>query len=145
MPPINTNLSTITIKLNNILITGCYARPYLNMSNIDLDTIFNQGSQIMVIGDLNCKHITWNNNVNNKNGTLLNKYLIDNNLQILYTQKPTLIPYNNTTPSYIDVVLNKNITDLPDPQTLDELSSDHLPVLIKWKADVQTEQKHTKT
>ena len=139
MPEINTQITQLTIKLNSTLISGCYAKPYLPMNKSDLDNIFAQGNKIVVIGDLNCRHVTWNNDNNNKNGLLLHDYIIDNNLQLLYTSTPTHYPYNNTTPTYIDIVLNKNVLDLPDPLVLDELSSDHRPLLLKWRADVRTE------
>ena len=91
------------------------------------------------MGDLNAKHSLWRNRKNNRNGHLLREYAAENDIQILHTATPTHYPVSGMTPSYLDLALNKNILDLPGLIVLDELSSDHMPLLLNWETDLRKE------
>lgn len=144
LPQTNSLIEHISIKLlNGIILSGGYARPNLRMNDIDFHEIFNLGQQVMLLGDLNARHRLWKNIHNNRNGHLVHDYATNNNIQLLTTTTPTHYPMNNMTPSYIDIILNKNILNLPDIQVLDELSSDHRPLLLDWKVDAGAESGQT--
>ena len=141
---INTQIEQISIKLRNgVVISGCYAKPRLSINNNDFDVIFNQSRQVLALGDFNARHTAWRNHVNNRNGHFLHDYAIANNIQVLETPQPSHHPSNNTRPTFIDLVLNKNILNLPDPLILDKLPSDHLPLLLNWNVNVEKEQAPT--
>lgn len=91
----------------------------------------NVGNKVLLIGDLNAKHLTWNCNRNNKRGKILFNYTQQNNCSILFPDEPTHYPYNGTTPTIIDIVVNKNINYTSDVQVLHELCSDHNPIIIE--------------
>lgn len=141
LPSVNSNIENIAIKLNNnVIINSSYARPYLRMHENDLNVIFNQGQQNIIFGDLNARHAMWHNRRNNRNGHLLCDYATEHNIQIISPNTPTHYPMNGMTPSYIDLALNKNVLNFPEPLVLDELSSDHQPLLFEWKTSIEEEK-----
>lgn len=94
----------------------------------DLDTLTSVGDKVLIVGDFTARHRTWNNHINNKNGLTLYDYATNNNLIIQYTKDPTHYPQNNMTPTCIDILLNKNVSNITTPISLPVLSSDHNPV-----------------
>lgn len=136
----NSRIENISVQLiNGVIITACYARPTLRLLEQDLEEIFQQGTKIVAMGDLNARHRLWRNRTNNTRGTLVRDYATINDIQILTTNTPTHYPQNNYTPSYIDIILNKNVHNLPDPTTINELPSDHLPVVLDWQTTIDRE------
>lgn len=133
-----TSIEHVAISLNNnTMIVGTYAPPWLNMTINDLSPFFTTNSRCLLLGDLNAKHTHWNNHINNRNGHILHEYLQDNaNLQLLYTDEPTHHPLDqNSMPSYIDIGINKGLTNLTELRTETALNSDHLPVQITLDDD----------
>ena len=98
----------------------------------DLDSLFNQATRVMALGDFNAKHTSWLNVRNNTNGETIHDYTTNNAIQILGTPTPTYHRANSQSFSYIDIILNKNITNLQDPTTVSEQSSGHDPVIVNW-------------
>lgn len=121
------------IKLeNNILIISLYVPKKLIKS--DLDIIFNLNSKIIAAGDYNAKHKSWNCFRNNANGTTLFNYVERKTLTIEAPNDFTLFPFNSKAkPSIVDLTLLKNITNHNTTQVLNELDSDHKPVLFSLK------------
>ena len=141
---VNCVIENIPIKLaNGVIIVGCYAPPNVRLSNATLDTLLGQGNRTLLIGDFNCRHTTWNNFTSNRNGRLLYNYINDGNVQLLCPGTHTHFPYNGTRSSCIDFVLNKNVNNFPEPYVLEELSSDHLPVICEWHTGKLEESKQT--
>lgn len=125
------NLETISFKVEKTIITAAYNPPNNQLSVADLDAIFNQGETVWLIGDLNSKHILWNNNTNNVNGNTLKNYIDNNALHIAFTDSPTHYPTNGTTPSTIDILVTKNTNYVINLQQYCCLDSDHNPVYAK--------------
>ena len=81
-------------------------------------------------GDLNARHTSWFNARSNRNGHTVHDYAHNENIAVLSPDTPTHFPYNNSTPSIIDIVLNKNHPSTILPMSLPLLSSDHNPVIF---------------
>lgn len=47
------------------------------------------------------------------------------------------------TPTYIDIILNKNVSEITEPESIAELNSDHNPIVFQIKN--QTKENSTKT
>ncbi|CAK9813136.1 Probable RNA-directed DNA polymerase from transposon BS [Anthophora plagiata] len=126
-----TVIENVCIKLaNNIHIVAAYNRPIVNITNKDIDTLLNVASKVLLIGDLNCRHNAWKCHINNRNGQTLYNYCQHNNCSILYPDEATHYPENGSTPTTIDLAINKNVISITGPQVLHELVSDHKPILF---------------
>ena len=116
---------------NNLHIIAVYNPPINKFCAKDLETLTGIGSKVLIIGDFNARHTTWGNDINNTNGRTLYKYITDSNLIVQHTNEPTHFPTNGMSPSYIDLVVNKNVSNITDPRTVTDLPSDHSPVLFE--------------
>ncbi|RZC36353.1 Exo endo phos 2 domain containing protein [Asbolus verrucosus] len=70
------------------------------------------------------KHVTWGCNRNNTKGNTLYKFTNTQDFHLHHTNTPTHYLPNNITPTTIDLVLTKNITDISLPISSPQLSSD---------------------
>jgi len=110
-------------------MVSAYLPPTTNLQPADLDAIFSTQDAVILAGDLNCKHPSWNNVTRNKNGNSLLSYCLNNNISINYPDQPTHFPYNSF-PSVLDIALSQRCT-ISKPLTLLALSSDHDPIVFK--------------
>lgn len=131
-------------------IIAAYNSPHNNFSRSDLDTLTNAGNKVIVAGDLNSKHQSWNCARSNRNGTTLYAYQTDNDITIHHSTTHTHFPTNNMTPTTIDIVLTKNVNNITPIKSLSELSSDHNPILFSLASRIAaprykkiTSYKHT--
>lgn len=121
-----TNLETLAIKLADAsVLISVYNSPSNNFAELDIKKLINLGTKLIILGDFNARHKNWNCNTNNRNGITLNNVVLKNNVALLQTESPTHFPPNNTSPSYLDLVLVKNVKHISQPTTLCELDSDH--------------------
>ena len=131
LPPINTAIEQVSVKLwNGVVVAGCYAPPNLTITDNHLTNIFRQGNKVLALGDFNSRHTSWKNATNNPDAIKVYDYASDNDIQILGTPTPTHYGRQGTNPSYIDIGLNKNITNIQELQVHSELSSDHNPTYL---------------
>lgn len=93
----------------------------------------------MLVGDLNARHTHWRNNRNNRRGNTLFDYVQHNFLELISTDTPSHFPANNMRPTYIDLFVNKHLRNLSAPLPVDELSSDHIPIILKWQTNLTYE------
>ncbi|CAD6221967.1 GSCOCG00011676001-RA-CDS, partial [Cotesia congregata] len=141
---VTSTIECIIIKLaSNIFITAAYNSPANNFTTQDLNSILGIGNKVLLIGDLNARHITWNNHVNNRRGLTLFDYTLTNNCSIIFPDEPTHYPTNNSTPTTIDIAVNKNVNNVSDLQVLHELNSDHTPVVLKLGSQKRNSAKKT--
>lgn len=142
--PANTSIEYLAITLaNDTVIVNVYNSPRNIFSQQDLTTLLSH-RRTLVAGDFNARHITWNCHLNNANGNTLARYLENQNESyILYPDDPTHFPENNSTPTTIDLILNKNVPHISHPLSLPELDSDHNPILfsITHNSPIPTLQK----
>jgi len=54
-----------------LLFVAAYLPPTSALSPMDLDHIFSQNGSVIIVGYLNCKHVSWNNASVNRNGRAL--------------------------------------------------------------------------
>lgn len=115
-------------------MVAVYNQPRNNFVADDLHRLSRLGNKVLIMGDLNARHQTWNNHINHTNGIIMNNHTngrtlynfsLNNNLIIQHTKQPTHFPGNGMTPTYIDLILNKNVTNITDPLLIPELFSDH--------------------
>ncbi|GFW96760.1 probable RNA-directed DNA polymerase from transposon X-element [Trichonephila clavipes] len=133
--------TAIEIKFNNfptIRIVSAYARNTLENNrkfpDKDFLKILNSGQNIIIAGDLNAAHRTWSNARSNAFGYALHK-IVNNksNVRIVAPHTPTHINASSrpgARDSIIDLAVLKNIPFNHDIRVIDDLESDHLPVIL---------------
>jgi hypothetical protein len=112
-----------------LLFVSTYLPPPEPIIRTDLDKIFSTSTTVVLVGDLNSKHVAWNSSSVDPTGKTLLAYCIDNNLSIHYPNQPTHFPYNST-PSVLDIALTK-LCSVSKPLAAPVLSSDHNPIVFK--------------
>ncbi|GFX98788.1 putative RNA-directed DNA polymerase from transposon X-element [Trichonephila clavipes] len=103
-------------------------------SDKDFLKIFNSGQTIIIAGDLNAAHRTWSNARSNAFGYALRK-IVNNksNARIVAPHIPTHINASSrlgARDSIMDLAVLKNIPFNHDIRVIDDLESDHLPVIL---------------
>ncbi len=110
-----------------------YVRATLSANLIpDLDNLFSLGDNVVLAGDLNAHHATWNPpsyNFNCHIGIKINNYCNNNLIDIAAPSSPTRFG-TNCLASTIDLALLKNINLPYNIEVFDALSSDHLPICL---------------
>lgn len=96
-------------------------------AKFDLAKLLALPGPVILAGDFNAKHTNWNNLNSNAKGYDLQKLCNDNLFEISNPDSPTLYPGVGE-PSIVDFVLSKGIFGISKPISINDLSSDHLPV-----------------
>ncbi|KAK9688459.1 Endonuclease-reverse transcriptase [Popillia japonica] len=126
---------SIRLELGDgIGLTGVYNSPRQLLTEAVIADLFGRTSRHLVIGDLNARHVNWNNTNNNANGTVLNNFAERTNFVVHHPDEPTCYSHNGQTPSTIDIVLNKGTALLGDCRVLHGWPSDHCPVFLQIRA-----------
>lgn len=110
IPPLQSmETVAVTLSINNVnnTIVSAYQSPSYVYTK-DFDKILNNYYKIIIMGDLNAKHVNWKSNTTNSNERKLYKYL-SNFLTIISTPDRLIYyPYDhNKSPDILDVVLLK--------------------------------------
>ncbi|GFX36712.1 RNA-directed DNA polymerase from mobile element jockey [Trichonephila clavipes] len=133
--------TTIEIKINNfppLRVVSAYARFCAEINRKlpekDFLKILNSGNNLIIAGDLNAAHKTWNNTRSNNFGFRL-KRIIQNypNARIVAPYTPTHINSRSRPEvheSIIDLAVFKNIPFNYDIRVIDDLCSDHPLVIL---------------
>jgi hypothetical protein len=131
--------STISIHLGNdsLKVSSIYCSPAASrlQSNSFFTKVLSKAGPHLVAGDFNCKNTAWNNLRNDRKGIDLFNLLSHLNFDIHAPDEPTLYPYNGE-PSCVDFVVSKNFHFLDQIKVLNDLSSDHVPLLFSIHRDV---------
>jgi len=114
---------------NKLLFVAACLPPAVAIAPTDLDAIFLLHDTAVLTGDLNCKHVSWNNASVNKNGNTLLSYCLNKAITVNYPDQPTHFPYNSY-PSVLDIALSQRCT-ASKAQSVPALSSDHNPLVFK--------------
>lgn len=98
----------------------------------DIGKLTSQRKNFFLGGDLNSKHRFWNCSKNNKAGNILFNEMIARNFTIHHSPSATHFPpqANRNVPSTIDIALSSGHNLINNIQTINALSSNHLPVLF---------------
>jgi len=114
---------------SRLLFVSVYLPPSSAIIPTDLDQICSQNDSVVLVGDLNSKHVSWNNASVNRSGRTLLSYCINKDITLYYPDQPTHFPYISD-PSVLDIALSKRCP-ISKPQTVPALSSDHNPIVFK--------------
>lgn len=128
----NTSIKITTSDNSSITITSVYLSPAKPLTTEDLNLISqhqSKHSKLIVGGDLNARHFSWHGNSTNLRGRTLHQHQDLNGYAIAAPIDPTHYPGCGT-PSVIDIYLIKNITTTYNVHTIEQLSSDHYPVIL---------------
>lgn len=129
---INTTLEAHAIKIpNNILIISCYVPPKTKIDTTEMKNMLNLNTKVIIAGDMNAKHQTWHCKTSNVNGRILYKFINNTQVTLKHPENFTLFPTNSTHSSIVDLTIVKNTSTSPTQQSLNELDSDHNPVLFQ--------------
>jgi len=86
---------------------------------------------IVLGGDFNAKHKLWNNFSNNTRGVQLYKYIQKNDISLIHSDTYSYeAPHRNA--SNIDIFLIKDVPYNNSCYTINDLSSNHFLVLLKF-------------
>lgn len=91
---------------------------------VDLRKLTDNRNRYVVAGGLNARQPQWRNHITNKNGALLADHLSSGTCDIHFPDDPTFLSPAGTPGFLSDLPLSK-------PTTIQELSSDHYPVVCK--------------
>ena len=127
---------------NNLTIITTYVRPQNKIDTKELQILMNTSAKVIIAGDLNAKHQTWNCNNANKNGKAIHKFINNGPYAIKAPDSYTLYPYNNTRLSTVDIALIKNITNFQSIEVINDLDSDYHPIIITLaKTEITVERR----
>ena len=93
------------------------------------------GDKYIAAGDYNSKHTLWGSRNTTPRGRTLEKYIRNNNLNILSTGTPTYWPTDlNKKPDLLDITVTRGINTNKLKMTTNlEFSSDHTPIIIEYR------------
>lgn len=91
-----------------------------------MDGLFRMSRKVIIVGDLNAKHTSWN--INNPAGNLIHRYSLQTDVFINTPNEYTHYPVNGNNPSTIDLALVRNVEKISEVEAINDLPSDHLPI-----------------
>jgi len=112
-----------------LLFVSAYFPPTSILTHADLDSIFTQHDSVILVVDLNSKHVAWHITSANRNGRILQSYCINKDITLNHPDQPVYFPHNSTS-SVLDIILSKRCPT-SKPQAVSTLSSDHNPIVFK--------------
>ncbi|GFU93848.1 RNA-directed DNA polymerase from mobile element jockey [Trichonephila clavipes] len=124
-------VTSIGIELGNnthLTLSCIYKPPRNHINTSELDAILNASPKVMLFGDFNAHHPCWNPGRPNTHGNTLYNWASTHALEIMAPTAPTYYAARGTC-SILDIAFAKNLI-LEDINSVNDLSSDHNPVLI---------------
>jgi hypothetical protein len=110
---------------------SCYNRPQSRLIERELREILGDDKPTIAAGDFNAKHVDWFCRTTNPNGRILQNFASDNEVVIEAPPQPTYYDYRlDGRPDILDIALAKNVTHQIRLTVINELDSDHIPVLM---------------
>ena len=127
-------VTDIQAKLDGrpVLIIVAYHSPSSPLEKgADLTACFGEGLPVLMAGDLNAKHVDWNERLNTRRGKFLRDYADETSCLIFGSDSTTTNTCNpSVTPDVLDIVINEKISFPVYLTSCSALRSDHLPILI---------------
>lgn len=123
-----TGITIQSKRAGNIDIYAIYYPPGKALQVTDLNKLTNSNNGLILAGDFNAKHEAWNSKTRNSRGTKLMQYLDQKPIAIAAPAEPT--HYHNDKGDILDFALIQNIKMDFAVTTIEELTSDHFPVLL---------------
>ena len=134
---IQTNLQAVAVRVTSfktITVCSVYLPPSQRWDIKDLEELYQQlPSPAILMGDFNAHSHTWGCRDTNRQGRLVEDFILKQNLSILNTGTPTYLHPGTGSLSAIDLTLSDPLLylDLTWSVHNDLCGSDHYPVLIK--------------
>ncbi|GJQ69117.1 hypothetical protein Trydic_g18452 [Trypoxylus dichotomus] len=116
-------------------IHSCYGPPGSVLSEADFRAVFGAGHSTILAGDLNSKHKSWNSKTTNTRGRQLAKIAIKYGLTVEGPEDETHIHIPTGSTDVLDIAVVKNVTTPYHLETVNDLTSDHLPVVMTLSLD----------
>jgi Exonuclease III len=127
--------TAISVELEGFetVIGAVYQSPNKPLVEEDLDKLIglSKSKKFIFGGDLNAKHTDWNSRLVTTRGRTLARHADKNMYAISAPDSPTYYSHRtNVHPDVLDIYLHRMELPVKDVETLDELNSDHNPVLL---------------
>ncbi|GJQ88014.1 hypothetical protein Trydic_g12938 [Trypoxylus dichotomus] len=116
-------------------IHSCYGPPGSVLSEADFRAVFGVGHPTILARDLNCKHKSWNSKTTNTRGRQLAKIANKYDLTVEGPEEDTHIHIPTGSTDVLDIAVVKNVTTPYHLETVNDLTSDHLPVVMTLSLD----------
>ncbi|GBP86551.1 RNA-directed DNA polymerase from mobile element jockey [Eumeta japonica] len=116
-----------------IIIISVYLPPKKELLRSDVETLFALGDAVILFGDLNSKSTKWRCNYTNANGRKMIDLAKDLHFDVIAPPTQTYFPDNvRNRPDILDIALMRGVAlNVRFIETLQNLNSDHRPVLLK--------------
>lgn len=146
LPDVNTQvIESIGIEVGGLQFYAVYfPGSRLNSAKLahfknDISKLTANKKKYLLGGDLNSKHRFWNCTKANKAGSILYSEMISREFILLHPPSPTYFPpqANRSLPSTIDIAITNGRVNVSNVRTQNELSSDHLPVVLEVELNVK--------
>ncbi|GJQ75586.1 hypothetical protein Trydic_g8447, partial [Trypoxylus dichotomus] len=111
-------------------IHSCYGPPGSVLSEADFRVVFGAGHPTILAGDLNCKHKSWNSKTTKTRGRQLSKIASKYDLTVEGPDEYTHIHIPTGSTDVLDIAVVKNVTTPYHLVTVNDLTSDHFPVVM---------------
>jgi hypothetical protein len=111
-------------------LATCYSPPKENLPLSRFDDILARNSKTIILGDLNAKHKTWSQSMENQKGTNLHAWLLEKDVRVINK----FIPTSTRSNAVIDLILVTSNMPSGSFAVLPPIGSDHLP--IKWTSGI---------
>ncbi|UYV65879.1 hypothetical protein LAZ67_3005786, partial [Cordylochernes scorpioides] len=124
--------TTIVFKSDgktSLQISSVYRKPDQLLNYEDLSKLF-QNNLVIAAGDWNSKHPLWGSSKSNPSGMVLHEFSESAGLDIIAPSLATHYSHIGH-PDFLDFAVFKNVPWNFEITTVDALSSDHLPVVLK--------------
>ena len=144
---IDIQLTAIDIYTDNrqITIGSVYVSPSKELTKTDLDTLTRHNNEFIFGGDFNAKNTEWNSRTNNRKGRTLLEHSTDEHYDVIGPTLPTHYHYSIPGQSdVLDIFIIKPTTTIITLDVLNELSSDHNPVLLEIDINCRQTFRHEK-
>lgn len=131
--PTTISSTTVEISMGNyqIQISAVYKSPNQPLKTDDLNALTNGNHWFIVAGDLNAKHPLWHSRCSNAAGIILYNHAVNDDYTVTAPDTQTLFPgVTSHRPDVLDIALIRLPQLSCDVTNLNELSSDHNPVLL---------------
>lgn len=133
LPPLQQLEATavsIWTDLGEVTFVATYLRPAAQLIRQDLQNILAPNGKTFIGGDWNAKHTTWNSRVITPRGQQLHRLEQELDLEIWGPLEPTHTPNRSDQhPDVLDIVITQGLGVDPRLVTINDLSSNHDPVL----------------
>ncbi|KAK9887253.1 hypothetical protein WA026_021104 [Henosepilachna vigintioctopunctata] len=133
----------IRIKTRNgdLICYAVYNPPGTTITDVDIKKLFRHNIATIAAGDLNAKHRAWNSRVTNAAGKQLLEIANENDLIIAAPSEHTHLCTGTNTTDLLDIAVIQNVRWAYRLETIMDLSSDHLPVILELETGVEEKRR----